>query len=143
MGMLLISLASALVFGLVVFFICEEKSLTNANFSDMKGLFTEELKLSECIGEFHTIRYMFAYVVVLFFFDLIIAQMVFIPNGFGMAEIMAYVFMPSLVGSWLILLIKWTYQPVIKVISSFMYGAGYIGAAVFAFAFTYITSVTA
>jgi len=141
MGLLLISLACALVFGLTVFFICEEKSLTNANFSDMKGLFTEELKFSECIGEFHTVRYMFAYVVLLFLFDLVIAQTVFIPNGFGLAEIMAYIFMPSLVGSWLILLVKWTYQPVIKVISSFMYGAGYIGAATFAFAITYIASI--
>ena len=141
MGILIITLASALAFGLTIFFICEEKSLKNANFSDMKGLFTEELRPSECIGEFHTVRYMFLYVLVLFVFDLIIAQAVFIPNGFGMSEIMAYVFMPSLVGSWLILLVKWTYQPVIKIISSFMYGAGYIGAATFAFALTYVTSV--
>ncbi|MDF1876447.1 hypothetical protein JHD47_01285 [Sulfurimonas sp. SAG-AH-194-L11] len=141
MGILLITLASALVFGLVIFFICEEKSLTNANFSDMKGLFTEELKLSECIGQFSTVKYMLAYVGALFFFDLIIAQTVFLPNNFGMSQVMAYVFMPSLVGSWIILLVKWTYQPMIKLISSFMYGAGYIGAAVFAFALTYVTSV--
>lgn len=141
MGILLISLAAALVFGLVVFFICEEKSLTDANFSDMKGLFTQELKLSECVGQFNTIRYMLAFVAILFFFNLVIAQLVFIPNGFEIAQIMAYIFMPSLVGSWIILLVKWTYQPMIKMISSFMYGAGYIGAAVFAFAFTYITSV--
>ncbi|MDF1878845.1 hypothetical protein JHD46_04230 [Sulfurimonas sp. SAG-AH-194-C20] len=141
MGILLITLASALVFGLIIFFICEEKSLTNANFSDMKGLFTEELKLSECVGEFNTVRYMLAYVAALFFFDLIIAQTIFIENNFGMAQIMAYVFMPSLVGSWIILLVKWTYQPMIKVISSFMYGGGFIGAAVFAFAITYVTSL--
>ena len=141
MGMLLISLASCLVFALVVFFICEEKSLTNANFSDMKGLFTQELKFSECVGEFSTVKYMLVYGAILFFFDMIIAQTVFIPNGFGIAEIMAFIFVPSLVGSWLILLVKWTYRPVIKVISSFMYGAGFIGAAVFAFAITYVTSV--
>ena len=34
MGVLMIVLAVALVFGLVVFFICEEKSLKDANFSD-------------------------------------------------------------------------------------------------------------
>jgi len=141
MGILLITLASALVFGLVIFFICEEKSLTNANFSDMKGLFTEELKLSECMGEFNTVRYMLLYGAILLFFDLIVAQFVFIPNDFGSAQMMAYIFMPSLVGSWLILLVKWTYQPVIKVISSFMYGAGYIGAAVMAFGITYLTSM--
>jgi len=141
MGILLITLASALLFGLVIFFICEEKSLTNANFSDMKGLFTEELKLSECMGEFNTVRYMLLYGAILLLFDLIVAQLVFIPNDFGAAQMMAYIFMPSLVGSWLILLVKWTYQPVIKVISSFMYGAGYIGAAVMAFGITYLTSM--
>ncbi|CAI6149194.1 MAG: hypothetical protein SPLUMA2_SPLUMAMAG2_00916 [uncultured Sulfurimonas sp.] len=141
MGILLITLASALVFGLVIFFICEEKSLINANFSDMKGLFTEELKLSECMGEFNTVRYMLLYIAILVFFDLIVAQLVFIPNDFGAAQMMAYIFMPSLVGSWIILLVKWSYQPVIKVISSFMYGAGYIGAAVIAFGITYLTSM--
>ena len=137
MGILLITLASALIFALVVFFYCEEKSLTDAEFSDMKGLFTEEVKLSECMGKFSTVRYMLAYGAILFFFDLVIAQLVFIPNGFAMPQMMAYIFMPSLVGSWLILLVKWTYQPVIKIISSLMYGAGYMGAAILAFGLTY------
>jgi len=140
MGVLLISLAAALVFALVVFFFSEEKSLTNADFSDMKGLFTEELKLSECVGEFNTVRYMLAYIIILFVFDAIVAKTVFIPNNFGLMEIMGYVFMPSLVGSWLILLVKWTYQPVIKIISSFMYGAGYMTAAIAAFALVYLIS---
>ena len=141
MATLMITLAAGLVFGLLVFFFCEEKSLKNANFSDMKGLFTEELKPAECIGEFNTIRYMLLYGALLFVFDLVVANMVFIPNNLGISEIMAYVFMPSLVGSWIILLVKWTYQPVIKLISSFMYGAGFIGAAIFAFGITYLTAV--
>jgi len=107
----------------------------------MKGLFTEELKLSECMGEFNTFRYMVLYIAILLSFDLIVLQLVFIPNGLGAAEMMAYIFMPSLVGSWIILLVKWSYQPVIKVISSFMYGAGYMGAAVIAFGITYLTSM--
>ena len=141
MATLMITLAAGLVFGLLVFFFCEEKSLKNANFSDMKGLFTEELKPAECIGEFNTVRYMLLYGALLFVFDLVVANMIFIPNNLGVAEIMAYVFMPSLVGSWIILLVKWTYQPVIKLISSFMYGAGFIGAAIFAFGITYLTAV--
>ena len=138
MGLLMIALVAGLVFGLVTFFVAEEKSLKDANFSDMKGLFTEELKASECVGQFHTVKYMFLYVIVLTVFDFIVANMVFIPNNFALAEVMAYTFMPSLVGSWIILLVKWTYQPVIKLVSSFMYGAGFIGASVTAFAITYI-----
>jgi len=139
MGVLMIVLAVALVFGLVVFFICEEKSLKDANFSDMKGLFTEELKPLECIGQFQTVKYMLAYVAILTFFDILVANFVFIPNDFTIQEVMAYTFMPSLVGSWIILLVKWTYQPIIKLISSFMYGAGFIGASIFAFGITYLT----
>ena len=62
----------------------------------------------------------------------------FLANGFGLQEILAYTFIPSLVGSWVILLVKWTYQPVIKLASSFMYGAGFIGASSVAFLITYI-----
>jgi len=142
MGLLLLSLGSALVFALIVFFICEEKSLKNANFSDMKGLFTEELKPSECIGQFHTIKYMFVYGVLLVLFDLLIAKNVFIPNNFTTTDIMAYTFVPSLIGSWIILLVKWTYQPVIKLVSSFMYGAGFITSAIFAFAITYFPQIS-
>ena len=120
----------------VVFIFCEEMSLKNANFSDMKGLFTEELKVSECLDEFNTVRYMALFIVVLFAFDLALANLVFVPRGFGALEILAYVFVPSLLGSWIILLVKWTYQPIIKLASSFMYGAGFIGAAAVAFGLT-------
>ena len=142
MGILLIALGSALVFGLVIFFICEEKSLTNADFSDMKGLFTEELKLSECIGQFNTIGYMILYAIAMLFFDVIMFHFVLLPESFGAAAMLSYIFMPALFGSWLILLVKWTYQPVIKVISSFLYGAGYIGAAMLALGITYLTAMS-
>ncbi|MBT8349472.1 MAG: hypothetical protein KJP24_08420, partial [Sulfurovum sp.] len=58
------------------------------------------------------------------------------PNGFGLGFSMAYVFLPSLIGSLIILLIKWRFQPLLKLISSFMFGAGYIGASAFAVAAT-------
>ncbi|RUM64411.1 MAG: hypothetical protein DSZ04_02220 [Sulfurimonas sp.] len=92
MGILLIALGSALVFGLVIFFICEEKSLTNADFSDMKGLFTEELKLSECIGQFNTIGYMILYAVAMLFFDVIMFHFVLTPDSFGAAAMLASCF---------------------------------------------------
>lgn len=137
MGTLLLVLGAGLFFALVVFFICEEKSLKDADFSDMKGLCTTELDPKECMGKFDTVKYMIFYIVVLLVFDLAVANFVFIPNQFGLTEILLFVFIPSLVGSWVILLVKWTYQPVIKLISSFMYGAGYMGAAGFAFAISF------
>lgn len=137
MGTLLLVMAAGLVVGLAVFFICEERSLKDADFSDMKGLFTEELKAAECVGQFQTVRYILIYVVVLFAFDMAIANLIFLPNEFALTEVLAYTFAPSLVGSWIILLVKWTYQPVIKLASSFMYGAGYMGAASTAFFITY------
>jgi hypothetical protein len=51
---------------------------------------------------------------------------------------MAYVFLPSLIGSLIILLVKWRFQPLLKLISSFLFGAGYIGASAFAVAVTHL-----
>ena len=141
MGMLLLLVGASLVVGLIVFFTAEEMSLKDADFSDMKGLFTEEVKAIDCIGKFNTIRYMVMYVILLLIFDLVIIHYFFVPNKLNIAEILAYTFAPSLVGSWIILLVKWTYQPVIKLASSFLYGAGSIGAAGVAFALTYLLLV--
>ena len=58
MDIIIYYISEGLLFGLVVFIFCEEMSLENANFSDIKGLFTEELKVSECLDEFNTVRYM-------------------------------------------------------------------------------------
>lgn len=137
MGMLLIILGAGLFFGLLVFFVAEEKSLKDADFSDMKGLFTAERKVSECAGEFNTFRYLGIYFAIMVVFDLLMANLVFVPNGLGMQEMLAFTFVPSLLGSWVILLVKWTYQPIIKLVSSFMYGSVYMGASIFAFTITY------
>ncbi len=137
MGTMLLVMGAGLFFALIVFFICEEKSLKDADFSDMKGLFTEELKASECAGKFQTIRYLTIYFIVLLIFDLAIANYIFIPNGYGLQEVLAYTFIPSLLGSFIILLVKWTYQPVIKLVSSFMFGSVFMGSAAIAFLITY------
>ncbi len=137
LGTLMLVLGGGLFFGLATFWICEEKSLKDADFSDMKRICTKELDPKECMNEFNTIKYMAIYAVVMLIFDLIIYKMVFVPNGFGMMEKLAYTFIPSLVGSWIILLIKWTYQPIIKLISSFLYGAGYMGAAIVSMAIAF------
>jgi len=140
MGTIMLLMGGGLFFALLVFFICEEKSLKDANFSDMKCLVTEEVEVSRCFEQFQTIRYIAIYFVAMVLFDGLIAHFVYLPNGFGILEIMAYTFVPSLMGSGIILLVKWTYQPVIKLISSFMFGAIFMGASAVAFGSVYLLS---
>ena len=136
MGTMLLMLIGGLFFGLIVFILCEERSLKDADFSDMKGLFTQEIKASESLDKFHTVKYMVIFVVLLSIFNLVVINIILNPNELEWKDMLAYTFMPSLVGSWFILLVKWTYQPIIKLASSFMYGAGFIGASIVAFAIT-------
>lgn len=138
MGTVLVLIGIAFVFALLVFFFCEEKSLKDTNFSDMKCMITEEANISECFEKFKTVRYLAFYFAVMFVFDVLIANFVYLPNGFGLLEITLYTFVPSLVGSGIILLVKWTYQPVIKLISSFLFGSVFMGASGLAFALSYL-----
>ncbi|MFA6189323.1 MAG: hypothetical protein WC680_08595 [Sulfuricurvum sp.] len=140
MGTVLVLIGIGFVFALLVFFFCEEKSLKDANFSDMKCMVTEEANISECFEKFKTVRYLAFYFAVMFVFDVLIANFVYLPHGFGLLEITLYTFVPSLVGSGIILLVKWTYQPVIKLISSFMFGSVFMGASGLAFALTYLVN---
>ena len=137
MGTMMLLIGGGLIFALLTFFICEEKSLKDANFSDMKCLVTEQVELSKCFEQFNTVRYMSIYFVILLIADIAVGQLVFIPQGFGMLEVMAFTFVPSILGSGIILLVKWTYQPMIKLISSFMYGSVFMGASGIAFAITF------
>jgi len=137
MGTMMLLIGGGLIFALLIFFICEEKSLKDANFSDMKCMVTEEVELSKCFEQFNTVRYMSIYFVVLLLADLAVANLIFVPQGFGLTEAMAFTFVPSILGSGVILLVKWTYQPMIKLISSFLYGSVFIGAAAIAFVLTF------
>ena len=137
MGTMMLLIGGGLIFALLTFFICEEKSLKDANFSDMKCLVTEEIELSKCFEQFNTVRYMGIYFIVLLAADLAIANLIFIPQGFGLLEAMSFTFVPSILGSGVILLVKWTYQPMIKLISSFLFGSVFMGAAGIAFGLTF------
>lgn len=137
MGTMMLLIGGGLIFALITFWICEEKSLKDANFSDMKCMVTEQVELSKCFEKFNTVRYMSIYFIIILIADLIVANMIFIPQGFGLTEAMAFTFIPSILGSGVILLVKWTYQPMVKLISSFLYGSVYMGAAGIAFAFTF------
>ena len=138
MGTILLLIGGALFVALITFILVEEKSLKDANFSDMKGLFTEERTVNQCMTEFNTVGYMVKYFALILIINAVISITQFMPNDFGLKEILAYTFIPAFVGSAIILLVKWTYQPVIKVISAMMYGFSYIVATSLAFAFTYL-----
>jgi len=128
MGTLMIAIGAGLFYNMIVFYICEEKSLKDADFSDMKCLITEEVDMSECFETYNTIQYMVYFVASAFIFAGLVSHFFLIPAGVDMASLMAYVFVPSLIGSFLILLVKWRFQPFIKLVSSFMYGSGYMMA---------------
>jgi len=134
MGTLMLVIGAGLFYNMIVFYICEEKSLKDADLSDMKCLIKEEVDMSECFEKYNTLQYMFIYLVSAFIFAALVTHFFLIPAGTDLAGMMAYVFIPSLIGSLLILLVKWKYQPFIKLASSFMYGSGYMTATAIAVA---------
>jgi uncharacterized membrane protein YeaQ/YmgE (transglycosylase-associated protein family) len=138
MGMLLIAIAIGYFGSILVFLIMEEMSLKDSDFSDIKDAFTKELSLDESLSKYGTIKYMAMYVVIVGIIGLVISTQILIPNGFGLGFNMAYVFLPALIGSLIILLVKWRFQPLLKLISSFMFGAGYIGSSAFAVAASHL-----
>lgn len=138
MGMLMIAIGIGYFGSIILFLIAEEMSLKDADFSDIKDVFTKELSLNEGLTKYGTIKYMAMYIIGVFVIGLLVSTQIIIPNSFGLGFVMAYVFLPSLIGSLIILLVKWRFQPLLKLISSFMFGAGYIGASAFAVAVTHL-----
>lgn len=140
MGMLMIAIGIGFFGSIIIFFIAEEMSLKDADFSDIKDVFTKELNVNELFGKYGTIKYMAMYIIAVFVIGALVSTQLLIPNHFSLGFLMAYVFLPSMIGSLIILLIKWRFQPILKLISSFMFGAGYIGASAFAVAVTHLMS---
>ena len=137
MGTLMLVIGAGLFYNMIVFYICEEKSLKDADLSDMKCLIKEEVDMSECFETYNTMQYMLYFLASAFVFAALITHFLLIPAGVDLAGMMAYVFIPSLIGSLLILLVKWRFQPFIKLASSFMYGSGYMTATGIAVALVY------
>lgn len=138
MGMLMIAIGIGFFSSIIIFFIAEELSLKDSDFSDIKDAFTQEISLDESLSKYGTIKYMAMFMIAVFIIGLLVSTQIFIPNHFPLGFLMAYVFLPSLIGSLIILLIKWRFQPLLKLLSSFMFGAGYIGASAFAVAVTHL-----
>lgn len=138
MGMLMIAIAIGYFGSFILFIILEELSLKDTDVSDIKDAFTQELSIDDIMTKYGTIKYMVMYVVGVFILGFLISTQILIPNGYGLGMLMAYVFIPSMIGSLIILLLKWRFQILLKLISSFLFGAGYIGASAFAVATTHL-----
>ena len=138
MGMLMIAIGIGYFGSFILFLILEELSLKDTDFSDIKDAFTQELSLDDIMNKYGTIKYMIMYIVGVFILGILISTQILIPNAYGLGLLMAYVFLPSMIGSLVILLLKWRFQPLLKLISSFLFGAGYIGASAFAVATTHL-----
>lgn len=138
MGTLLITIVIALFVAMATFIYCEEHSLKDAELSDLHLVCTKEVDMSSVFERYNTIRYLAIYGAVVFLMAGIVAYFIFVPKGYGLAESMAYVFFPSLFGSLAILLVKWRFQPFIKLVSSFFYGSIYMAASALAFALIYL-----
>lgn len=134
----MIAIAIGYFGSILVFLVTEEMSLKDSDFSDIKDAFTKELSLDESLSKYGTIKYMAMYIAVVAIIGLVVSTQILIPSGFGLGFNMAYVFLPALIGSLIILLVKWRFQPLLKLISSFMFGAGYIGASAFAVAASHL-----
>ncbi len=128
MGMLMISIAVGYFVSFGIFLFMEEKSLKDANFSDMKDVFSQELSLEECSSKFGTVKYMLMYVVLVFILAILVAKFL-MPQPLELSAMIAYMLLPSAIGSLIILLVKWRFQPFIKFVSSFLFGAGYMTAS--------------
>ena len=128
MGMLMISIAVGYFVGFAIFLWMEEMSLKDANFSDMKDVFSQELKLEECSSKFGTVKYMLIFLISVFILAILVANFL-MPQPLGLNAILAYMLLPSAIGSLTILLVKWRFQPFIKFVSSFLFGSGYMTAS--------------
>jgi hypothetical protein len=136
MGMIMISIAIGYFVGFSIFILMEEMSLKDADFSDMKDVFSEELKLEECSGKFSTVKYMLVFFVSIMTLAIVVGTFL-LPHPLELTSMLAYMLIPSAIGSLIILLIKWRYQPFIKFVSSFLFGAGYMTASGLGLALVY------
>ncbi len=138
MGMLMIAIGIGFFGSIIIFFIAEEMSLKDSDFSDIKDAFTKEISLDESLAKYGTIKYMAMFMIAVFVIGLLVSSQILIPNELTLGLLMAYVFLPAWIGSLIILLVKWRYQPLLKLISSFMFGAGYMGASALAVSVTHL-----
>ena len=128
----------ALAYSLIIFFLCEEKSLRHKKLSEMKCIEYDAMKVHVCLEKYQTFRYAGYYFVSVLIFTIIIARLSFVKHQLGLPEVLSYIFLTALIGSTFILLFKWKKDLLIKVFSSFMFGSIFIAASAIGFAVSYL-----
>jgi len=127
-----------LAYSLIIFFICEEKSLKKKKLSQAKCIKYDELKVFVCFEEYQTFKYAGYFFVSVFIYAILIAKFSFIQHSLGLVEVISYIGLSAFIGSTYILLFKWRKDLLVKVFSSFMFGAIFIASNILAFGISYL-----
>lgn len=130
-----------LVYSLIAFFICESRSLKMGQFSDKQCSLKEEKGFKDSFKQHYTLKYMLYYFLMVFIFSIFIVNLSYIPNGFWYTEIIPYLSITPLLGALFILFFKWRSEPVLKILSSFLFLSGFILASGSAFVMSYMIHI--
>ena len=127
-----------LAYSLIIFFICEEKSLKNKKLSEENSIKYDVNKVFTCFEEYQTLKYAGYFFIAVFIYTIIIAKFSFIKHNLGLIEIISYIGLSAFIGSLYIILFKWRKDLLVKVFSSFMFGSIFIASNIIAFAISYM-----
>ena len=126
-----------LAYSLIIFFICEEKSLKNKKLVKDKCIQYDTSKVFVCFEEYQTLRYAGYFFVSVFIYSILIAKFSFIEHSLKLPEVISYIALSAFIGSAYIILFKWRKDLLVKVFSSFMFGSIFITSSALAFALSY------
>jgi len=127
-----------LAFSLIIFFICEEKSLKNKKLAKEMCINYDASKVFVCFEEYNTFKYAGYFFLSVFIYTVLIAKFSFIEHNLGLTEVISYIALTALIGSAYIILFKWKKDLLVKVFSSFMFGSVFIASSTAAFTLSYL-----
>ena len=127
-----------LIYSLIIFYLCEEKSLKHKKLSELKQIEYDVEKVFVSFEKYQTLRYAGYYFLSVLIYTLIIGKITFVAHHLGLLEVLSYTFLTALLGSTYIILFKWRKDLLIKIFSSFMYGSIFIAATGIGFALVYL-----
>ena len=129
----------ALIYSLIIFFLCEEKSLKHKKLTELREVEYDPQKVFVALEKYQTLRYAGYYFVAVLVFTLVMAYVAFVKHHLGLLEVISYIFLTAFTGSLIIFLFKWRKNLLIKVFSSFMFGSLFIAASGIGMAIAYLT----
>ncbi len=127
-----------LIYSLVIFFLCEEKSLKQKKLSELQAIEFDVEKVFVAFEKYQTFRYAGYYFAAVLVYTIIIAKLSFVEHHLGLIAVVAYIGLTAFIGSAVIFLFKWKKDLLVKVFSSFMFGSLFIAASGIGFALAYL-----